>query len=104
MTAVDKDGRLYRRANRGDYVDFAAPGVDLGTAAATQTRRGSRGQSGTSYAAPFVTAAIAVALSREGAQAKTVEASLQTSARDLGAPGRDREFGWGLVTLAQPCG
>jgi hypothetical protein len=104
VTAIDSAGKLYRRANRGDYVDFAAPGVDLGTAAATQTRRASRGQSGTSYAAPFVTAALAVALSREGAQAKTVEASLRTSAKDLGEPGRDREFGWGLVTLAQPCG
>jgi hypothetical protein len=103
VTAIDKDGKLYRQANRGDYVDFAAPGVDLGTATAARGRSTRRGQSGTSYAAPFVTAALAVALAREGAEATTVEAGLRTSAKDLGEPGRDREFGWGLVSLPQGC-
>ena len=33
VTAVDRRGQVYRRANRGDHIDLAAPGVNLWTAA-----------------------------------------------------------------------
>src|SRR5690606_9061060 len=59
VTAVDTQHRPYRQANRGDYINFAAPGVNLWAAASIS---GGRLKSGTSYAAPFVTAALAARL------------------------------------------
>ena len=59
VTAVDRRGQIYRRANRGEHIDIAAPGVEVWTAASV---RGARTRTGTSYAAPFVTAAIALLL------------------------------------------
>lgn len=44
VTAVDSRLRAYRQAVAGEHIDFAAPGV--------------RSRSGTSYAAPFVSAAL----------------------------------------------
>jgi hypothetical protein len=97
VTAVDEHMVVYRTANRGDYVDFAAPGVDV-----PQSRQV---QSGTSFAAPFVTAALAVLTSnRPDLDPSQAEAVLQTSALDLGAPGRDGVYGWGLVQADGLCG
>jgi len=57
VTAVTKDLRNYRYANRGDHIDVAAPGVDIWTA----IPGGRAGyHSGTSFAAPHVTAILAV--------------------------------------------
>lgn len=54
--------------------------------------------SGTSMAAPHVSAAAAVVWSRHpGCNAEQVRASLNASALDLGAAGRDEHFGHGLV-------
>jgi len=98
VTAVDQDGRLYKRATHGDYVDFAAPGVDLRVVDA-------EGKptyvSGTSHAVPFAVAALA--LSRAGsagdraADRDTLVRQLANRARDLAPPGRDPQTGWGLL-------
>jgi hypothetical protein len=56
VTAVGRDQRPFAEANRGDYIDVAAPGVRIWTALANN-RQGM--QSGTSFAAPFVTAVVA---------------------------------------------
>jgi subtilisin family serine protease len=101
VTAVDARGRVYGRAQRGDHVALAAPGVDL--LAATSVR-GARGQTGTSFAVPFVTAAAALRLS--GAAPMTgasLRADLVAAARDLGAPGKDAVFGHGLLSAATLC-
>ncbi|WP_075216041.1 S8 family serine peptidase [Mongoliimonas terrestris] len=91
VTAVDRTLDVYRRATRGTYVDFAAPGVEVWTAAAGP-------MSGTSYAVPFVTAAVAAHLAaRPGASPAAVAGHLAASAFDLGAAGRDDTYGWGLV-------
>jgi minor extracellular protease Epr len=95
VTAVDADGRIYRRANRGEHVDFAAFGVrvpvDIG---------GGRVEyiSGTSYAAPLVAAAVArhYRATRPGETSAEVTA-LRGHAVDMGDRGRDPVFGWGLV-------
>jgi hypothetical protein len=95
VTAVDAKMNPYRRANRGDYIALAAPGVDVWTAAP-----GKEGifVSGTSYAVPFVTAALAAARQSDGKLAwPAILEQLQAKARDLGAPGKDPVFGWGLV-------
>ena len=57
-TAIDPDLQAYRHANHGDYIDFAAPGVQLWTA----VPGGGEFQSGTSFAVPFLTAAVAMQL------------------------------------------
>lgn len=95
VTAVDADGRIYTHANHGAYIDFAAPGVDLWVA---RPGGGAHYASGTSYATPFVGAALAVARERapRGAWAPLVR-NLAAHARDLGAHGRDPVYGWGLL-------
>lgn len=62
VTAIDAAGRLYKQANSGDYIDFAAPGVDIWVAAG----QGGAYKSGTSYAVPHILAAAALALSENG--------------------------------------
>jgi subtilisin family serine protease len=57
VTAVDKKMRIYPSANRGDYIDLAAPGVHIWTAL-PKSKAGY--MSGTSFAAPFVTAMLAI--------------------------------------------
>lgn len=101
VTAVDARGRVYRGAQRGAHVDLAAPGVDL---LAATSIRGARGKSGTSYAAPFVTAAAALVLARTPELgARDVAAALKASARDLGAEGADEVFGAGLLDAGGLC-
>jgi len=102
VTAVDRQKRPYRRAARGSHIDLAAPGVDVWIAA---SQKGARPRTGTSFAAPFVTAAIALARKAEGGVAKTAALSRLTgSAEDLGQPGHDDIFGWGLLNPAGLCG
>jgi subtilisin family serine protease len=100
VTAVDRNGNVYRRAAQGPYVDIAAPGVEVWAAASV---RGARPKTGTSFAAPFVTAAAYVLLAAD-VPADQVEAQLAASATDLGEAGRDEVFGNGLLNLADLCG
>jgi minor extracellular protease Epr len=101
VTAVDARGRIYRAAQRGSHLDLAAPGVDL---LAATSIRGARGQSGTSYAAPFVTAAAAILLSRDPTLTPAAIADrLRGTARDLGAVGPDEVYGAGLLNTATLC-
>ena len=101
VTAVDRNLRPYRQAAAGEHIDFAAPGVRLWTAASV---RGGRFRSGTSYAAPFVSASLA-ALRTIEPTLSGVQAVEQLAARasDLGSAGRDRNFGWGLVQAPEAC-
>lgn len=102
VTALDRSKRVYRRAGRGPHIDFAAPGVDVWTAASI---RGARTKTGTSFAVPFVTAAAALAQAGHGeADPDAVLAALVDTALDLGDPGRDDIFGHGLVQAAGLCG
>jgi subtilisin family serine protease len=98
VTAVDARGRLYRKANRGEYVDLAAPGVEL---RCLTIGAGSALASGTSFAAPRVsaTAALLLELDRELAPER-LAALLAETARDVGESGVDREFGAGIL---DPC-
>ncbi|MGO1080450.1 S8 family serine peptidase [Inquilinus sp. CA228] len=96
-TAVDRQYRPYRRAGRGEHIDFAAPGVDVWTAASIS---GARPLTGTSFAAPFVTAAIAhLRAGSPELKRADVKQALAATVEDLGEPGRDPIFGWGLLRL-----
>jgi len=94
VTAIDGGQRVYRRANRGPYVQLAAPGVDV--VAAAPTGRGT--YSGTSFASPYVAALAAMDYrSLNPQKALEVKESLQANALDLGKPGRDEVYGFGLA-------
>ncbi|WP_375594414.1 S8 family serine peptidase [Algihabitans albus] len=98
VTAVDRDLRPFRSANRGDYLSLAAPGVDVWA----PTAAGGAMRSGTSYAATFVAAA-AADLSAQAGRPSVPELKrlLEAQARDLGQAGYDPIFGHGLLQ-AQP--
>jgi subtilisin family serine protease len=94
VTAVDSNGRVYRRANRGSYVEFAALGVDVVAAAP----EGLATYSGTSFASPYVAALAALQYrSLDLQRANAVRESLRSNAQDLGKPGRDEIYGFGLA-------
>ena len=93
VTATDDRGRAFRLANRGEYVDIAAPGVNIRHA---QAGGGLAASSGTSYAVPFVTVAAARLLQSTAEPALMLDA-LYASARDIGAPGRDQIYGYGQL-------
>ena len=93
VTATDDRGRAFRLANRGEYVDIAAPGVNIRHA---QAGGGFAASSGTSYAVPFVTVAAALLLQSTAEPALMLDA-LYASARDIGAPGRDQIYGYGQL-------
>jgi minor extracellular protease Epr len=101
VTAVDYHSQPYGEANRGDDVDFAAPGVRIWTPGPTAS--GSY-HTGTSFAAPFVTAVVAAQLANGAAAADGIVDSLALTAVDLGPRGKDPVFGRGLIQLANPCG
>jgi hypothetical protein len=95
VTAVDSDDGLYAMANRGAYVEIAAPGVDVLAPAAGGTYSLA---TGTSHATAYVSAAAALMLERfPDATAAEIRAALETSATDLGPVGRDPDFGAGRV-------
>lgn len=98
VTAVNKNLQNYRYANRGTYVDVAAPGVAIWTALP-----GSQNgyHSGTSFATPYVTASLAAIYPRTG---QKPSAALQAlTFRDLGDAGVDPVYGRGLLMAPQSC-
>jgi hypothetical protein len=99
VTAVTRDRRNYRYANRGMHIDVAAPGVDIWTAV-PGAREGSH--TGTSFAAPHVTGAIAV-MPREALTGKKNDLLDSMPVIDLGEPGRDPVYGRGLLTAPPTC-
>ena len=95
VTAV----RGYIHANHGEYIDIAAPGVNIWTALANALEGY---QSGTSFAAPHVTAILAAVQGR--VRDKSKEGYLRAvSTRDLGPPGRDNIYGRGLALAPAAC-
>lgn len=80
-------------SNYGKMIDFAAPGVDILSINGVQ--------SGTSMAAPHVSAAAAIAKSfnKDFTLEQTIE-FLKTRAVDLGFLGRDNRYGNGLINFS----
>jgi len=95
VTATDADDKVFDQANRGTYIAVAAPGVAILAAAPDE---GYRMQSGTSFAAAQVSGVAALLIERNrNLDAAAIRRILTTTARDLGAPGHDDQFGAGLV-------
>lgn len=101
VTAVDRNATAYRRAGRGPHLDLAAPGVEVWTAASIE---GARWKTGTSFAAPFVTAAAALwRQAHPGMTPPEIALALAAQARDLGPAGPDPVYGNGLLDLGGRC-
>lgn len=101
VTAVDRNKRVYRRANRGDYVDLAAPGVNVWTAASI---KGAKWRTGTSFAVPFVSGAAAIVRARHPEKTPAeIRDILRAAASDLGDPGHDPVYGHGLLQVDGLC-
>jgi hypothetical protein len=95
VTAVDEANNVQIDANRGPDVMFAARGVNV-RAAALSGRLAT--VTGTSYAAPQVTARLARELGRpDRAALRGAIERLKAEAIDLGAPGWDPVYGFGLI-------
>lgn len=94
VTAVDEQESLFGRANRGSYIDLAAPGVNIFTTSPAGTFDLA---TGTSMATAHVTGLIALLLSmnKQGVTPKLLE----QTAIDLGKQGRDNDYGYGLVNV-----
>ncbi|TPG47655.1 peptidase S8 [Rhodanobacter glycinis] len=90
VSGVDEHDRVLPESGSGDQVAFCASGV---------AGRGSDALRGTSFAAPIVARRVAQLLDapRQGAAAQIVQ-RLATMARDLGPPGRDTRYGYGLLS------
>jgi len=95
VTAVDESDRLMPQANQGAHVALAAPGVNVLEAAPRGTYNFT---TGTSVAAAHVSGVAALIMERNPSiDPAALEEALFSTAHDLGAPGRDTMFGYGLV-------
>jgi Subtilase family len=98
VTATDADNKRMEAANTGAYLRISAPGVGV---LAPIPGGGFDLVTGTSFAAAIYSGAVANIMRRApGVSAAEIEKLIAGSARDLGAKGRDVEFGFGLVDVA----
>jgi hypothetical protein len=94
VAAVDTELRPSRLSARGVHIAYAGPGVGMPVASPGGSTRLA---TGTSFAAPIVAAAFATAKTESGGDRMRTMERMQSLAKDLGPPGRDPVFGWGLV-------
>lgn len=99
VTAVDKTKKIYPSANRGDYIDVAAPGVQIWTAF-PNSREGY--QSGTSFAVPFMTATLALQPPEVLSLPKD-ELLKQVMTVQLGKDDSNQTYGRGLLQAPDEC-
>ena len=93
--AVDQNNVVASFSRRNDRVELVAPGVSVFS---TFKNSSYAYMSGTSMATPHVSAAAALVwASFPEMTASQVRLQLQTTAQDLGAPGRDNAYGYGLL-------
>ncbi len=82
-------------SNYNDKVDICAPGEDIYT---TSKSGGYCTADGTSYSAPYVSGIAALAASMDPhITASGFNDLLEATSRDLGTPGRDNSYGYGLI-------
>lgn len=95
--AVDSNGDRADLSVSGEQVVIAAPGVDISTA---RPRAQHNVGSGTSDATAITAGAVALIRSRfPQLKAPEVVQRLTATATDRGQPGRDRDYGFGVIDL-----
>lgn len=97
--AVDKNNNLCEFSSRGKEIAVAAPGAQI---TSTWLNDGYATVSGTSMAAPFVAGVLALYVAEEKQDGRKVDharaiKALAGTCRDAGEPGKDPQYGWGLL-------
>jgi subtilisin family serine protease len=90
-TAVGADNKLFKMADKGAFIDYAAPGVNILTIAPNSKYKIA---TGTSFSAAHLSGLAALLLSKGH---RNIDQMFSKTATDLGKPGRDQEFGIGLI-------
>ena len=99
ISSVDRTKNLSTFSNYGSTVDFAAPG-EIINSAVPGAPDATEEWSGTSMATPFAAAAFADLFSYDHSMSLDAMLScLRYNATDLGDPGFDNSFGWGMINL-----
>ncbi len=95
VTATDEHDKLFNGANQGDYVTVAAPGVNVLVPAPDG---GIQFTTGTSVATANVSGVAALLIARRPSlKPEDIRALLVRTAKHLGSPGMNRQYGAGLV-------
>ena len=93
--ATDSNNAWQSFSNYGTFLSVVAPGVNIYT---TAYGGGYTSDSGTSFSSPIAAGVGALMLSESpGLSAATLVSMLESTATDLGTPGYDQYYGWGLV-------
>ncbi|GAA2458419.1 type VII secretion-associated serine protease mycosin [Streptomyces macrosporus] len=94
VASSDRNNERAPFSQSGDFVDVAAPGVDM---ISTVPKGGHCADNGTSFSAPYVAgvAALLVAEHPEWKPHQIAAQIMQTAERSV--PGHDRHVGWGVV-------
>ena len=107
VSAMGTNGQLLPSGNVGDYIDLVAPGSEILTTSRTNVLCMLidvcyEKVSGSFFAAPFVSGVAALMYSiLPNTTPDLIERMLEQSASDLGTPGWDREYGWGLLNAGE---
>ncbi|RTR31151.1 peptidase S8 [Robertmurraya yapensis] len=97
VAAVSNTGQRAPFSNYGDYIDVAAPGVQIPS---TYFNQQYAALSGTSMASPHVAGLAGLLLSvNPNLTNQEVIDIIKNSTYDLGIPGADNEFGSGLINV-----
>ena len=99
VSALDSKGKLAYYSNYGSCIDFSAPGDKI-LGASNRSSNGLTLYSGTSMAAPHITAACAyIKMLKPSASVDLITRELARLSVDLGARGKDKKFGYGCPRL-----
>ncbi|MEE9327583.1 MAG: S8 family serine peptidase [Cocleimonas sp.] len=94
-TAVDEKKHLFSKADKGLFIDYSAPGVNVLTIAPGGKYKLA---TGTSISSAHVSGIIALLLSQR--RTNNIDVTLAKTVEDLGKPGRDQMYGEGLISAS----
>lgn len=104
VVAPGGDDSVFPQSSPEYYLDWIWQETIAGYDPSTQTTsytEGAYGFEGTSMAAPHVSALAALLLSKNpGTSPATIYSRIESTAEDLGVPGRDNTYGYGLIDPA----